>query len=59
MATSTLANERISQGPLEESKQAAAPANAESMRLNECRESVAPWKTVNETEWWLEVSIDK
>ena len=55
MAKSTLANERISQRPHEESKQAGAPANAESMRLNECKESAVPWKKwgpyLSERQW--------
>src|SRR5580658_3308545 len=55
MAKSTTANERIPQGPLEESKRAGIPPNAESARLNECRESAIPWKRwgpyLSERQW--------
>jgi hypothetical protein len=42
-------------GPVEESKQSAVAANAESARLQECRQSGVPWKKwgpyLSERQW--------
>ena len=47
--------ERNLKGPIEDSKQAAAEANPESARLQECRQSGVPWKKwgpyLSERQW--------
>src|SRR5271166_667465 len=55
MKKGVTSNEGNLNGPVEDSKQAAAAANAESARLQECRQSGVPWKKwgpyLSERQW--------
>jgi Glycosyl hydrolase family 63 C-terminal domain len=55
MEKGVTSSEKILKGPLKESEQAGAAANAESARLRECLESGVPWKKwgpyLSERQW--------